>query len=66
MYAAQSLPSVPATLRDATALFQSSDFVKQALGPAVAEHYAHFFHVEQDAYDAAVTDWERKRYFEQI
>lgn len=66
VYAAQSLPSVPATLRDATALFQSSDFVKQALGPAVAEHYAHFFHVEQDAYDAAVTDWERKRYFEQI
>jgi glutamine synthetase len=32
----------------------------------VADHYCHFFTVEQDAYDAAVTDWERKRYFEQI
>ncbi len=34
--------------------------------PEVAEHYAHFFELEQAAYDTAVTDWERKRYFEQI
>jgi glutamine synthetase len=66
MYAAKSLPSVPATLREATALFQSSAFVAQTLGAGVAEHYAHFFELEQAAYDSAVTDWERKRYFEQI
>ena len=66
VYAAKSLPSVPATLRQATALFQSSPFVAQTLGAGVAEHYAHFFELEQAAYDSAVTDWERKRYFEQI
>jgi glutamine synthetase len=32
----------------------------------VVRHYAHFFRVEQAAYDAAVTDWERQRYFERI
>jgi glutamine synthetase len=66
MYAARAIPAIPATLRDATACFESSEFVRQALGAEVAEHYSHFFHTEQDAYDAAVTDWERRRYFEQI
>jgi glutamine synthetase len=66
MYAARAVPAIPATLRDATACFESSEFVRQALGAEVAEHYSHFFHTEQDAYDAAVTDWERRRYFEQI
>jgi len=66
MYAARAIPAIPATLRDAAACFESSEFVRQALGAEVAEHYSHFFHTEQDAYDAAVTDWERRRYFEQI
>jgi len=29
-------------------------------------HYLHFARVEQQAYDRAVTDWERIRYFERI
>jgi glutamine synthetase len=36
------------------------------LGDAVVEHYVHFFRTEQAAFDNAVTDWERKRYFERI
>jgi glutamine synthetase len=66
VYAARSLPGIPGTLREAAAKFQASAFVRDALGPEVAAHYSHFFEVEQEAYDAAVTDWERKRYFEQI
>jgi glutamine synthetase len=66
MYAAKAIPAIPATLRDAIACFESSEFVRQALGADVAAHYSHFFHTEQNAYDAAVTDWERRRYFEQI
>ncbi len=66
VYAAKSLPTIPATLREATALFESSEFVREALGDPVAEHYAHFFRTEQEAFDVAVTDWERRRYFEQI
>ncbi len=66
IYAARHLPRVPYTLREATELFANSDFTKAAFGQAVVEHYTHFWQVEQAAYDKAVTDWERKRYFERI
>lgn len=65
MYAS-SLPGVPTTLRDATDAFEGSTFAREALGDEVVAHYAHFFRTEQAAYDAAVTDWEHKRYFERI
>ncbi len=66
VYAAQHLERVPYTLREAIDNFENSDFVKQAFGEEVKSHYTHFFRSEQAAYDAAVTDWERKRYFERI
>ena len=66
VYQAESLPRVPHTLREAAHLFESSDFVRETFGPGVHEHYAHFFHQEATAYDNAVTDWERQRYFERI
>ncbi len=56
VYQAQSLPRVPHTLRDATALFAESDFVRTALGSDVVDHYAHFYRTEQASFDAAVTD----------
>jgi glutamine synthetase len=37
-----------------------------AFGADVVEHYVHVFRTEQSAFDAAVTDWERQRYFERI
>ena len=40
--------------------------MRVTFGPQIVEHYAHFFRTEQTAYDAAVTDWERHRYFERI
>ena len=66
VYQAASLPRVPYTLRDAIDLFEASEFVGQAFGAEVQEHYTHFFRTEQKAYDNAVTDWERWRYFERI
>jgi len=66
VYQAKALPSVPVSLREATALFGTNQFVRDVLGAEVVEHYTHFFEVEQEAYDGAVTDWERRRYFEQI
>lgn len=66
VYSAASLPRVPHTLRDAIAEFEQSAWARQAFGDDVVEHYLHFFKTEQAAYDNAVTDWERKRYFEQI
>ena len=66
VYAAQNLPRVPYTLQEATDAFEQSAFVKQALGDDVHEHYTHYFRVEHRSFDMAVTDWERKRYFERI
>jgi glutamine synthetase len=66
VYQAKKLPRVPSTLREAQRLFAESDFAKQAFGPDVHEHYAHFFDEEATAYENAVTDWERWRYFERI
>ncbi|MBT8164176.1 MAG: glutamine synthetase [Acidimicrobiia bacterium] len=66
VYAAEDLPEVPTTLGDALALFAGSEFAVRALGADVHEHYRHFFELELAAYDTAVTDWERQRYFERI
>lgn len=65
-YAAKSLPRVPSTLREAAERFAGSEFARAAFGQEVVDHYAHFFRTEADAADTAVTDWERRRYFERI
>jgi glutamine synthetase len=66
IYAARHLPRVPYTLAEATDKFAASDFAKQAFGEDVVAHYTHFFRSEQTMFNLAVTDWERKRYFERI
>jgi glutamine synthetase len=66
VYQARELPRVPYTLREATDLFESSEFVGSVFGTDVQAHYSHFFRVEQNAFDNSVTDWERWRYFERI
>jgi glutamine synthetase len=66
VYAAQNLQRVPYTLAQSVDVFEKSEFAKRAFGADVVEHYAHFYRTEVAAYDKAVTDWERKRYFERI
>ena len=66
LYAARNLPHVPARLDEAADRFAASDFAARAFGAEVVEHYTHFFRTEQAAFASAVTDWERRRYFEQI
>ncbi|MGZ8779195.1 MAG: glutamine synthetase family protein [Thermoanaerobaculia bacterium] len=65
VYGAQNLPQVPHSLPEAIAELDKSAFAREALGEDVVEHYLHFFRTEQRKFDAVVTDWERKRYFEQ-
>jgi glutamine synthetase len=65
VYAAQDLPHVPHTLNESIAALEQSAFARTAFGDDVVEHYLHFFKTEQRKFDAAVTDWERRRYFEQ-
>ncbi|WP_067690068.1 glutamine synthetase family protein [Nocardia jejuensis] len=59
-------PRVPRTLRDAAQLFGESTIARQAFGQDVVAHYRNAARVEIDAYDAAVTDWERMRGFERL
>ena len=66
IYAAAQLPHVPRTLHQATDHFENSDFVRQAFGEEVKKHYLHFYRTECTLFDKAVTDWEKKRYFERI
>lgn len=65
-YRAAELPRVARSLADAVDAFGSSDVARAAFGDAVVDHYAHFHRVEAEAFGAAVTDWERARYFERI
>jgi glutamine synthetase len=66
VYAARNLPRVPHRLDEAVARFAESDFARRSFGSDVVEHYAHFYRTEAAAFDKAVTDWERQRYFERI
>ncbi|MCA9731974.1 MAG: glutamine synthetase [Deferribacteres bacterium] len=66
VYAAEHVPEVPKTLNHAIGLFANSEFARSVFGDDVVDHYSHFFRMEQQAFDNAVTDWERKRYFERI
>ena len=66
IYEARHLPRVPYTLSQALDNFASSDFARQAFGADVVKHYSHFYRQEVHSFQAAVTDWERMRYFEQI
>jgi glutamine synthetase len=46
--------------------YDAGMFAKAAFGQQVVDHYAHFFRTEWEAYSSAVSDWERRRYFERI
>ncbi|HET7263405.1 MAG TPA: glutamine synthetase family protein [bacterium] len=63
-YRAADLPGIPRTLRDATAALERSEIAREAFGHRVIDHYLHTAHLEQDAYDRAVTTWELARNFE--
>ena len=65
-YLATGKPRLPATLREARELFHESEMARAAFGDEVVEHYSHAAAVELGAFDAAVTDWERRRGFERL
>lgn len=57
---------VPGTLRDAAQLWGDSALAREAFGDEVVDHYRNMARIEQEAYDTAVTDWERYRSFERM
>jgi glutamine synthetase len=63
---ASDAETVPTTLREALSLWESSSLALDCFGEEVVAHYANMARVELAAFDAAVTDWEKKRGFERL
>lgn len=64
LYEADDLEQVPRTLVEAIREAENSEFLRNALGDEVLEHYLHFARTEQRKYDETVTSWERERFLE--
>jgi glutamine synthetase len=65
-YVDQSLARLPSTLTEATDLLVRSDVAHKAFGTDVVDFYVHHARLEAEAFNNAVTDWEKMRYFERI
>lgn len=63
---ASDKPHIPATLNEAHDLFAGSSVAREAFGEDVVAHYLNMARVEIDAFQRAVTDWERFRSFERM
>jgi glutamine synthetase len=57
---------LPRSLREANAALEASEAARAVLGADFVDHYVRTRDWEVRAYEAAVTDWELKRYFEII
>jgi len=65
-YIDQSLKRLPESLEEASQLLDEGKMAREAFGDKVVDFYVHTASLEVQAFKAAVTDWERKRYFEQL
>ena len=59
-------PQVPNTLYAARDLFAESAVAREAFGQEVVDHYLNHANVELEAFESAVTDWEKFRGFERL
>jgi glutamine synthetase len=65
-YIDPKLERLPSSLRDAAELFEKSKLARTAFGDAVVDFYVHHARLENEAFNNAITDWEKARYFERI
>jgi glutamine synthetase len=63
-YEAKGMPRIPASLYEAIDCWEGSDLARRSFGESVHAHYLNMGRVEQESFDAAVTNWERERYLE--
>ena len=61
VYGMTDVPEIPSTLRAATQAFTTSSMLRRTMGDWVVDHYTHAARIEQDMFDATVTDWEVMR-----
>ena len=63
---AENVPRAPRTLIETTRIFQASERARDWFGDEFVDHFAATREWEWRQWQDAVTDWERKRYFEII
>ncbi|HEV3228101.1 MAG TPA: glutamine synthetase family protein [Solirubrobacteraceae bacterium] len=63
-YEAAGAEAFPASLREAVANWEASEFARRAFGEPVWRHYLNYGRTEQRLFDQVVTDYERARMFE--
>ncbi|WP_370286725.1 glutamine synthetase family protein [Pseudooceanicola nanhaiensis] len=64
IYDDATVPEIPRSLGAATERMRASAMLREAFGDWTIDHYCRTAEVEQETFDAAVTDWEIARGFE--
>jgi glutamine synthetase len=57
-------PLLPKTLRDAVAALKDDPFFREKLGAEFVDYYTHIKNAEIERFQAEVSDWEHREYFE--
>ena len=66
VYKGEGLRPLPRTLDAAVDLFDASAVAREYLGDAFVDHFVAMRRWEVEKHRRAVTEWERRRYFEQV
>jgi glutamine synthetase len=66
VYKSEGLAPLPSTLAEAIELFDRSELARDWFGDAFVDHYATMRRWEIERGRRAVTEWHRRRYFEQV
>jgi glutamine synthetase len=57
-------PALPKTLREALDALKADGFFREKLGAGFVDYYLHIKNAELDRFQAEVSDWEQREYFE--
>jgi len=57
-------PLLPKSLREAVSVLRDDPFFREALGAEFIDYYAHIKNAEIERFEAEVSDWEQREYFE--
>jgi glutamine synthetase len=55
---------LPKSLREAVTALNDDPFFRQALGAEFVDYYVHIKNAEIERFQAEVSDWEHREYFE--
>ena len=55
---------MPKTLQDAVLALKDDRFFREALGGEFVDYYVHIKHAEIERFQAEVSEWEQREYFE--